>query len=189
MPTPRVFPVTILTTTRHTLRPLTPGDLDDFHAIWGDPRVIWWGASTTREESAERLAGFLERTAGRHGLGWWLAVLDATGEVVGDVALDPSPLPGGEIEIGWHFKREHWGYGHATEAAAAARDHAFAVGIDPLVATIVPENTRSVALAERLGMRPRPGTFVRAGLDHRVWEIRAPDRGVTPRRTGPSGGR
>ena len=163
-----------LTTTRHTLRPLTAGDLDAFHEIWGDPEVIWWGHSETVQASADRIAEFLQRTAGRPGLGWWLVRLDATGEVLGDVAIDPSPPPGGEIEIGWHFLTAHQGEGHATEAAACVRDHAFAAGIDHLVATIVPMNSRSVALAERLGMRRRPGTFVRAGLNHGVWEIRAP---------------
>lgn len=163
-----------LATTRHTLRPLTPDDLDEFHAIWGDPAVIWWGASPSRQDSAAFLERLLERTSGRPGLGWWLVALDATGEVIGDVAVDPSPLPDGEIELGWHFRREHWGRGHATEAAVAVRDHAFAAGIDLLVATIVPDNTRSVAVAERLGMRRRPGTIERAGLTHGVWEIRAP---------------
>ena len=163
-----------LATARHTLRPLTPDDLDDFHAIWGDPAVIWWGASGDPTASADLLARVLEHTAGRPGLGWWLVVLDTTGEVIGDVALEPSPLPGREIEIGWHFRREHWGRGHATEAAAAVRDHAFGSGIDLLVATIVPANTRSVALAERLGMQRRPGTFTRAGLTHGVWEAQAP---------------
>ena len=166
--------MTTLATTRHTLRPLTPGDLADFHAVWSDPEVIWWGHSETMQASAELLAGFLERTADHPGLGWWLVTLDAIGEVIGDVAIDPSPLPNGEIEIGWHFKTAHQGRGHATEAAAAARDHAFAAGIDHLVATIVPANARSVALAERLGMRRRPGTFVRAGLNHGVWEVRSP---------------
>jgi RimJ/RimL family protein N-acetyltransferase len=162
----------VLHTSRHHLRPLRADDLVEFHGIWGDPEVIWWGASADEAESSDRLTGFLQRTVGRLCLGWWLVIDQATDEVLGDVALDPSPLPGGEVEIGWHFKRSAWGRGHATEAATALMAHAFSTGaIDELVSTIVPMNTRSVALAERLGMTRRSGTFLRGGLHHGVWEI------------------
>ena len=47
--------MTVLTTTRHLLRPLTPDDLAAFHAIWGDPQVIWWGHDETPEASAREI--------------------------------------------------------------------------------------------------------------------------------------
>ena len=162
----------MLGTSRHTLRPPASSDVDVFHSIWGDPEVIWWGASEDPAETATRLDEFLGRVAGHSGLGWWLVVLDETGEVIGDVALEPSTLPAGEVEIGWHFKKEHWGGGHAIESAAALLGHAFtAAGLHEVVSTIVPMNTRSVSLAERLGMTRRPGIFMRSGLTHGVWGI------------------
>ena len=164
--------MTMLGTSRHTLRPPTSSDVDVFHSIWGDPEVIWWGESATLEETRDLIDGFLARTADRPGLGWWLVVLNETGEVIGDVAVEPSPLPDAEIEIGWHFKRAHWGAGHATEAADAALQHAFEAGVPDIVATIVPSNTRSIAVAERLGLRRRPGVFERVGLTHGVWTLR-----------------
>jgi RimJ/RimL family protein N-acetyltransferase len=51
--------------------------------------------------------------------------------------------------------RAHWGYGYATEAAAAIRDWAHErPTIDRLVSLISPHNVRSQRVAERLGAMP-----------------------------------
>jgi RimJ/RimL family protein N-acetyltransferase len=55
-------------------------------------------------------------------------------------------------ELGWALIRAHWGYGYATEAAAAIRDWAYEFrAIDRLVSLISPDNIRSKRVAERLG--------------------------------------
>jgi RimJ/RimL family protein N-acetyltransferase len=55
-------------------------------------------------------------------------------------------------ELGWALIRKHWGYGYATEAAAAIRDWAYeSRAIDLLVSLISPDNARSQRVAERLG--------------------------------------
>jgi len=59
-----------------------------------------------------------------------------------------------EWEIGWHFMPEYWGKGFATEAVTAIIKYAFAhFNIHRLMALCRAENVRSVALAERVGMR------------------------------------
>jgi RimJ/RimL family protein N-acetyltransferase len=58
-------------------------------------------------------------------------------------------------ELGWALIRAHWGFGYATEAAAAIRDWAYeSRSIDPLVSLISPSNVRSQRVAERLGATP-----------------------------------
>ncbi|MFK8184716.1 MAG: GNAT family N-acetyltransferase [Phormidesmis sp.] len=58
------------------------------------------------------------------------------------------------IEIGWHFRPASWGFGYATEAARRVCQHAFEdLKLPTLLAVSAPENTRSVAVMERLGMR------------------------------------
>jgi RimJ/RimL family protein N-acetyltransferase len=58
-------------------------------------------------------------------------------------------------ELGWALIRAHWGYGYATEAAAAIRDWAHACqSIDRLVSLISPDNVRSQRVAQRLGAIP-----------------------------------
>lgn len=75
----------------------------------------------------------------------------ATGQCLGQVAINHGPLfP--EPELGWMLYPDAEGRGIAFEAALAMRDWAFAtLGIETLVSYIDAENTRSCALAERLG--------------------------------------
>jgi RimJ/RimL family protein N-acetyltransferase len=58
-------------------------------------------------------------------------------------------------ELGWALASAHWGYGYATEAAAAIRDWAYErPDIDRLVSLISSDNLRSQRVAERLGAQP-----------------------------------
>jgi RimJ/RimL family protein N-acetyltransferase len=58
-------------------------------------------------------------------------------------------------ELGWALIRAQWGFGYATEAAAAIRDWAYeSRSIDLLVSLISPNNVRSQRVAERLGAKP-----------------------------------
>ena len=55
--------------------------------------------------------------------------------------------------IPWRFRREFWGQGYATEAAAAWVHHAFAViGVTRVISMADEENSRSPAVMARLGM-------------------------------------
>jgi RimJ/RimL family protein N-acetyltransferase len=85
------------------------------------------------------------------GHGALMVDLTATGECVGQVGINHGPLfP--EKELGWQVYEAHEGRGYATEAAQALRDWAFAtLGLRTLVSYIDPANTRSAAVAERLG--------------------------------------
>jgi RimJ/RimL family protein N-acetyltransferase len=87
----------------------------------------------------------------------------------------PAYLPSlaHRLELGWRLRRDAWGHGYATEAAATVRDHAIAVlGADDLVSIIHPENERSRRVAAKLGMaveaevaNPRLGRIVE------VWSL------------------
>ncbi len=137
--------------------------------MWGDPEVIWWGP--VAEESAPgAYEALLERIAGMpEGMGWsWLIERDS-GVLVGDTCLQPAPPEFGGFELGWHLVREHWGRGYATEGTAPLIDHAWSLGLDEVIAVIVPMNLRSIRVAERLEMTRRPGTIPRGNLEHGVW--------------------
>jgi ribosomal-protein-alanine N-acetyltransferase len=61
------------------------------------------------------------------------------------------------VEIGWRLCRAHWGQGYATEAARAALAFGFEqAGLNEIVALTVPDNARSRAVMERLGMTRSP---------------------------------
>jgi RimJ/RimL family protein N-acetyltransferase len=58
------------------------------------------------------------------------------------------------VEVGWRLAPDWWGRGLATEAARASIDFGFErLGLRSIVSIIDERNTRSLRLAERLGMR------------------------------------
>jgi len=169
------MPVGSISTTRLELRDWTGEDGPAFHHIWGNPAVIWWGAAAALEESQ----GFLESAIERSRMSsWGWCAVSRRGEtrIIGNVCLQGAPPWRHDVEIGWHFVPAVWGRGFATEAAALLL-HAFESGIDRVVADIVPDNRRSAAVAERLGMR-RTGVIERSGRLHEVWQTETP-AGIT----------
>jgi ribosomal-protein-alanine N-acetyltransferase len=57
-------------------------------------------------------------------------------------------------EIGWWLARRYWGQGLATEAASAALRDAFErVRLDRIISIARPENTASLRVMDKLGLR------------------------------------
>jgi RimJ/RimL family protein N-acetyltransferase len=90
------------------------------------------------------------------GLGQWALEERSTGRLVGRAGLYWRPeedWPG--VEVGWMLDPACWGSGYATEAGARAVRYGFEeLGEDTLFSCILPTNTRSQAVARRLGYRP-----------------------------------
>ncbi|MDH3518126.1 MAG: GNAT family N-acetyltransferase [Acidimicrobiia bacterium] len=165
----------VLHTERLHMRPVTLDDGEAFHLIWGDPEVIWWGHRNSIDDTREFMRNLTAVSPlGRDDIGWWLLLERATGDVIGDAVLQPVPRLPLEIEIGWHLVRSHWGRGYATEAAGRLLEYAIGrPDLDVIIADIAFTNNRSISVAERLGMTPRPDPIERGGIPHGVWEIRA----------------
>ena len=88
-----------------------------------------------------------------HGYGYFTIEDRATGKPAGITGIwNPDGWP--EPELGWVVFDGFEGRGIAFEAAARAREWAYAdLGFTTLTSNIVPGNTRSIRLAERLGAR------------------------------------
>ena len=161
-------------TERLSLRPFTAEDAEAWHAIWGDPRVIWWGPSESLEKSRAALERLIqhEAEAWPEGLGW-LAVLEkGTDEIIGDVLLQPAPFIEG-VEVGWHFRSHVWNRGYATEATRATVERAFASGLcDHVHAVVSTTNGPSLRVAEKLGMKAVKDMEYE-GLPHRLFVLEA----------------
>lgn len=86
-----------------------------------------------------------------HGYGFWTLAEKASGQAVGRVGI-VNHVGWPEPELGWHAFAAGEGRGLVAEAARAIRAHAARVlGLDRIISQIHPDNTRSRALAERLG--------------------------------------
>lgn len=87
------------------------------------------------------------------GFGFWALEDRATGTYLGRTGLW-FPHGWKEREIGWTLMPAARGKGYATEAALAARAHAYEVlGWDTAISQIDPANEPSKAVARRLGAR------------------------------------
>ena len=140
-------------TARLELRPMTIEDLEEFLSMHLDPDVARFLGAADRELAASRLEvdARLWRERG-HGL--FKVTHRDDGRFLGRVGIKYWPQFD-ETEVGWTLRREEWGHGYATEAARACADWAFReLPVPYLTSCIAPDNARSIAVAERLGMTP-----------------------------------
>ena len=56
------------------MRPFTADDAEGWHAIWGDPEVIWWGESESFEFVADAAGEYhlVCYVAGHSAVGMWM---------------------------------------------------------------------------------------------------------------------
>ncbi|MGN7968101.1 GNAT family N-acetyltransferase [Microbacterium sp. 22296] len=151
-------------TERLRLRPFVETDLDAMAAYRGDAEVCRFLPFDPQspEDIRGRIGHLIGNTNPEGERGGVILVIErvSDGPVVGDLVLFHLDPQAGSAEIGWVVSPAASGRGLATEAVRALVDTAFRVyGLRRLTARIDPENVRSVALAERLGMR-REAHFV-----------------------------
>lgn len=165
-------PNIVLETPRLILREFVPEDVDALAKVICDSETMkYYPVTFDRAAAAE----WIERNRRRYetdGFGLWAVVLKQTGELVGDCGLTRQDVNGAsEIEIGYHVRRDLWGQGLATEAAAACREYGFAnLETKRLISLIRPENLQSRRVAEKNGMRIIKEISWR-GLKHYVYGI------------------
>jgi len=140
------------------LRQWEPTDRAEFAAINADAEVMRHiGSGPLDRAGSDALWSQLRRDWTDLGHAPWAIERVEDGALLGFCGLAipsflPQVLPA--VEIGWRLRRDAWGSGYATEAALAALDAAWhRMGMAQIIAIVHPDNDRSLALAERLGMR------------------------------------
>lgn len=141
-------------TTRLTLRQRSLVDTDACMAMDRDPEVHRFLSLPWSDPVRHR--AFVEaRTRGSYpaGQGYWSIL--SRDAFVGWILLMPLDTVGPGIEIGWRLRREAWGQGFATEAAAPILGHGLrSLRLKQVISDIAPENASSRRVAEKLGMVP-----------------------------------
>jgi RimJ/RimL family protein N-acetyltransferase len=178
----------LLETERLALRPWTLLDLPTAVPLYTDPVLMRHMGD--RPLTAAAVEGALRATIARyetHGLGFQALLLRDTGEIIGHCGVQTWEGTT-DVELGWLLARRHWGKGYATEAATAVRDWGFAnLKVPRLVAVADPENERSIAVMERIGMA-RVGPADYKGHEVVMYEVRRPDRAGGAAGVSASGG-
>lgn len=171
-------------TPRLRLVPIDLDGAKDLWRVLSDPAVAEsYGVDPTLAQ-VEEIAKEIDRSWRQHGVHKWLAYDRVTGDVVGRggcsrVPVDadwgrlypflpdeawvrephlertPALVHANWVEIGWALRSPYWGQGCATEIGNAGLEFAFTdLGLRAVVSCTEPENVRSRAVMERLGMRP-----------------------------------
>ena len=140
-----------LRTERLLMRPPADADLEDLVALHDDPLVRKVFGAATREEVAEWIA------IARRGWEQWghgrVVLLDRDDRAfLGRGGLRHWP-EFDEVEVGWSLTAAGRGHGLATEAGRFWLDWGLRnLEVPYLTANIDPDNTASIAVAERLDM-------------------------------------
>ena len=140
-----------LQTARLILRGPEAADFEPLCAFLRDPvRSAGFGTEESRSDAWRWFAVNIGHWA-LHGYGYFTIEMKDSGKAAGISGIwNPEGWP--EPEVGWVVFDGYEGRGIAHEAATCARDWAYTtLGFTTLTSNIVPGNTRSVALAERMG--------------------------------------
>ena len=153
-----------LETSRLRLRQWREEDVEPLYAMTSDPEVQAHFASVQDRDKTRSMFEKLHAIIDEKGWGFWAVEVKATRRFAGfcgikEVSFEAPFVPA--VEVGWRFVREMWGNGYATEAAKASVAFGFGeLGLDEIVAFLLPGNRRSAAVCERLGMtRDEAGDF------------------------------
>lgn len=170
------------TTPRLFHRAITPEDAPAFFALNSHPDVMRYTGEPPLESVEQARAGLEAYPDFKlHGFGRWGCFLredDPTtgaqaGDLIGFCGLKQLTAPDepDAVDVGFRFLPEHWGRGYATEAARASIAFGFeTLGLNKIIALVLPENTASVRVIEKLGMSPA-GRHDCEGLDALLYEI------------------
>ena len=152
-----------LTTARLRLVPCSDEHLEGLNAVNSDPEVMRY--LTGRTETLADTRAMIERVKARWakwGYSWWTFIEHVSGEIVGAGAIQnlrkagDEPDPACPLEIGWRVRRDWWRRGLAGEASVAMAQFAFErLAADTLYAVSHPDNSASMAVMVKLGMRYR----------------------------------
>lgn len=149
---------TQLETKRLHMRLFTLDDLQVMYKLCTDPDVIRYADTPAKDiqEAQQRMEQGPLADYQKYGYGRFAVELKSSGEVIGFCGIKYLPeidLP----EVGYRYLKEYWGLGIGTEAALACVEFARTdLNIKKLIALIIPENTASIRVAEKLGMTRGP---------------------------------
>jgi RimJ/RimL family protein N-acetyltransferase len=158
------------------LRAPRPGDEDDYVALFLEPEVEAWLrpaplARFAEAELRQMLRDDVEHWE-RNRFGPWALIEKDGGGFVGRAGLRWTAVEGeAAVELAWTVAPARQGRGLATEAAAAALELAREERIEEVVALVLPENTASRRVAEKLGLR-HEADVEHAGLPHLLYRVR-----------------
>lgn len=145
-------------TTRLILRELEYTDENDLFEMDSDPEVHLYIENNPVKSIDEitKVIGMLKKQYQENGIARWAVVDKATNECVGWAGLkyfnEPLNNHNHFYELGYRFKKKHWGKGYATESSIAILDYGFKnLNVESIFAITDPKNLNSKKVLTKLG--------------------------------------
>lgn len=159
-------------TNRLILRGFRNSDFEAYAKMCADPEIMKYistGDILSREESWRSMAFMIGHWQLRK-FGMWAVEEKETGQFVGRIGLfNPEGWP--NIEVAWTLVKKAWGKGYATEAANCSIEWGFKnTNAQELISLIIPENTASIKVSERIGQKFREKTTLK-GISVNLYSI------------------
>jgi HAD superfamily hydrolase (TIGR01509 family) len=150
------LPVTIGITSRCILRELSVDNMVELYEILSSPTVNQYMTEklTSLEEEQEKHKAYIQNVYNFLGYGYWGIFEKETETLIGRCGLQTNEVDHVmEVELGYLLDPAYQGKGYALECAQFVLDYAFQHwNLPRIVAVIDANNTRSIALAKKLGM-------------------------------------
>lgn len=141
----------IFTCERLGFRSFTIHDLKACSTIWGDEEVMVHCGGSTEPELLPNVIDFYQHCQEEMGLSVYAVVLLETNNVIGAVGFNIEKI-GEEAELIFHFAKDAWGKGFATEAVNACITYAKGKNsIKKITASASLENLQSFRVLEKAG--------------------------------------
>ena len=149
-----------LETDRIILREWEDKDRTHFARMNGDPIIMQYLPRSLDEKASNHLIDKFQAHFKKHGYGLYAMERKEDGAFMGFTGLNTVDFKAHftapkdpATEIAWRLDYEYWGKGYASEAAQAVLDHGLnALELEEIFAFTVHDNTRTIALMEKVGM-------------------------------------
>jgi len=150
--------VNIYLNERLTIRKLDKSDHKAVKDILaGHPEIIsslgWKNTTATKKESLTWISQQMKRYKNEY-VGYFIVIRHESHEAVGLIGMAWNTIQAKcSLELDCILDKAHWGMGYATEGGKALLDYYFNLfGVDKIYAVMRPDETRAIALSERIGM-------------------------------------
>lgn len=136
---------------RLQLKVFTKEDMDSAKTFWGDPEVMKYCVGATSHERLANVLAAYQKCHHENGISVYAVVEKQSAQVIGAAGFNVYDTVE-KIELIYHFSKNCWGKGYASEAVKACLELAKRNNnIELLYASVDPKNTHSTKILEKIG--------------------------------------
>ncbi len=141
----------IYETERLILKVFQTEDVDDTKSFWGSEEVMTYCLGAIPHESLTKVVASYANCHVEKGLSVYAVIDKQSGKLIGAAGFNITTSTE-TVELIYHFAKESWGKGFATEAATACVNIAKANGdVKMIYASAAPINAKSLTILEKVG--------------------------------------